>query len=1732
MLQSFYKYIAKDLLVDYFKQNPIKKGSRYYLIVENEEHRNQLMDAINELCEKISISGIYQGNNLLVQEDSYDTYVLKYAEECPSIIIGYDKNSTEDYLTTIRNSVGIAGSKYENYGVIYILSDSMLSSIITACQNLQSASGPLNSSYVITNIKGKAEDVISKDLEKIYLDWHLEKLKDYIDDGTCNLFDFQHALNVLADKTLVGHYNELDFFNDKRVYDGTFKPSNSEIKKRVQENHDIFRIVSDIMNEDDDKVKLLLLQKFLDEKLSKKVATCENWKDIDIQEFFESIERKDITAKLELMDITLQNEDLLTSMVLSFNGNTKKRTTNFIVVCDQSGSSEQQVTVTFNKEITKIKTNDVQSQGKYLHFFVRDSLIKQNVGLNDNHHDFYMMKLPCSKSFFKDIDNCFTIKKEGEFVVTVPDNKDVLEFGDGNQPLSVPLDGKVIWTDDSRLEVPVVGDEDNDQIDFYVDFGSKEIHIILKLNIAKPVLPARPGSIEGTYDGVAVTSSADGKTYPVYSYWKQYLDWEKALIDNKCTNIKFVFNALTGQKDLEYENIPLPLSVKNSLDDIFEYYRKHNTVPSLWHLDEELKSLYHNYWNTIVVTMNGIPNSRCLKREEYYITKLGIVEDWDRIYLSPFHPINIAYTLEYDAQYDRTEDSKLAKRLLSPFYLLPYIYYNSRPKRPYTDKKMLDIPNWLSYEGVNSKPQERTNDITTKMVWSKMEAFIKHFTYLFQDKDCPIIISTIGIVDDTNVIKGIVEYIRRSYSNGIQRIELHEYVDNLMEETFFEKLNRLDSMDAISRELESLNLKMESKGDYTSQEIIHELFTRVSFYKHQLDKEDGITVYSHIAFYQMNTGTEFIRQVTSELRTELSFNGLISIPSTYNRDGVYIIGYGSKGLNNQDGYIYPMAAAMNTLYANEEHEGSSVFSNNTCVAKRYKFSSSNLLDSIYDHANWVTFINPEVDINFFYKQNLYVVHYTDQYTINAKYDSITVTKHVEQYENMLRKSYEKYALSEECFQHFNVTMMNYFNCLNGNWLLSIVNKTEEQIREKMSIVAASIAMLHFMKRNKNVLWIPVSLEEILRVTGSIGLPQDYVFTKKGLGVKGAMSDDLLMIGLDTTCKDDLQLYLYPVEVKFSKNSSMTDKGGKQVSQTFIQLKEHLFGEGNFIKNIYRTFFATQFLTNAEKLNANSLLSDTLYDYIEKYRYELLNLKYTLNDKLPEKEMGCAAIISFYSHAAHCLKTSLINNVPICEIHFSEGECFQFVSESNSTLLDFLITDQIQIDQETLNVIDNPTVLGDTDDDSDITVSPIDDEEKDKTEPVVDIQQLAQPIQPSQPIQPDDTHLAENRPIRIILGKTLSGDRDIVFEPNNTKMVSHPNMGIIGTMGTGKTQLARSIIAQFSKEGAHNVGGKNVGMLVFDYKGDYKDKEFIDAVGGFVYKNRLPFNPLKLIVNEDMVDMNVPAITADRISDSLAKAYGLGLKQQNNIKQAIVEAYIEVGITDDSSTWEKNPPTMNDVINLYLDTYDANDKAFALLSNLRDYNVFTNDDSNCVSILEWLDSVRVFDLTIYSDETKRVVVSLLLDLFFAEMKQLGESRKENGMRELRAIILVDEAREFMSKDFNSLRGIISQGRMFGVGMILATQYVSDFRTQKEDYSQSILSWMIHHVNSISKSEIASIFGASDKNGDRYMDFINKAKLFESVCKIGSKVEGVRDLPFFELINKDARFKLESENYESK
>ena len=156
MSESFYNYLVKELILGFFKRNPLKKGSRFFLIIENETHRDGLMKALEDNSESITLSEIYSGDEANVVEDTYDTIVLHPSVGSPSLIVGYDKTATADYLTTIRNSVGVSGGKYEDYAVLFILSDntsSILSSLNTTVMDLQSTGGPLSSRYIINNIE-------------------------------------------------------------------------------------------------------------------------------------------------------------------------------------------------------------------------------------------------------------------------------------------------------------------------------------------------------------------------------------------------------------------------------------------------------------------------------------------------------------------------------------------------------------------------------------------------------------------------------------------------------------------------------------------------------------------------------------------------------------------------------------------------------------------------------------------------------------------------------------------------------------------------------------------------------------------------------------------------------------------------------------------------------------------------------------------------------------------------------------------------------------------------------------------------------------------------------------------------------------------------------------------------------------------------------------------------------------------------------------------------------------------------------------------------------------------------------------------------------------------------------------------------------------------------------------------------------------------------------------------
>lgn len=153
----------------------------------------------------------------------------------------------------------------------------------------------------------------------------------------------------------------------------------------------------------------------------------------------------------------------------------------------------------------------------------------------------------------------------------------------------------------------------------------------------------------------------------------------------------------------------------------------------------------------------------------------------------------------------------------------------------------------------------------------------------------------------------------------------------------------------------------------------------------------------------------------------------------------------------------------------------------------------------------------------------------------------------------------------------------------------------------------------------------------------------------------------------------------------------------------------------------------------------------------------------------------------------------------------------------------------------------------------------------------------------------------------------------------TNQVFHTNTGIIGTMGTGKTQFTKSLITQLYRDQAHNFDGTPLGILIFDYKGDYNEskEDFIRATKATVFKPyHLPFNPLALTKSRVFKPL-LPIHTANAFKDTLAKVYGLGAKQQNTLFSCITKAYTAKGIdAGDPSTWKNTAPTFDMVYSIY------------------------------------------------------------------------------------------------------------------------------------------------------------------------------------------------------------------------
>lgn len=390
---------------------------------------------------------------------------------------------------------------------------------------------------------------------------------------------------------------------------------------------------------------------------------------------------------------------------------------------------------------------------------------------------------------------------------------------------------------------------------------------------------------------------------------------------------------------------------------------------------------------------------------------------------------------------------------------------------------------------------------------------------------------------------------------------------------------------------------------------------------------------------------------------------------------------------------------------------------------------------------------------------------------------------------------------------------------------------------------------------------------------------------------------------------------------------------------------------------------------------------------------------------------------------------------------------------------------------------------------------------------------------------NDTTEIKSKGMKILFGLNQQDGSDVIWEPNDTDILFHTNTGIIGTMGTGKTQFTKSLITQLYLQRENNVGEEELGILIFDYKGDYNEskQDFVDVTNATIIKPyQLPFNPLALTKSKVFKPL-LPIHTANAFKDTISKVYGLGPKQQDTLFQCIIETYSMFGIQSaDPSSWDNEAPTFEQVYQRYANNEEIkkNDSLAAAMNKLHQFQVFENNPSKTKPLFEILNGVVVIDLSGYDSDIQSLIVAITLDLFYVQMQAAGSSKLDGKYRQLTKLILVDEADNFMSKGFSSLKKILKEGREFGVGTILSTQFLKHFGSGDDDYAKYILTWIVHNVADLKTSDVDFVFKPESKSNEsqRLFNDIKQLEKHYSIVKISSeRPKYIKDCAFWELYN---------------
>ncbi|MDN5124752.1 DNA phosphorothioation-dependent restriction protein DptH [Aliarcobacter butzleri] len=1669
LVEKIYKWFIKNL----------KLANRYKYYSDDETHVQNLYDGLSK---------IKTGTLTFTQKQN--TQELEYIEINNSkLIFLSDLLMKDSYISSIRDSISEKNEQLKDCTLL-VLHTSKLDTLINTATDLSQEHYPLNYKLIYNDL---LEVINTKSEFKELFRYLLKYQTNIIKEEAQSVFGYEVLYkSIINDKV---DFKALELFEDFDIY--KLEEDKTKIEKRIRTNDEEYRkiknTITNFPNELEEKLPDYSPD-FIKDKL-----TIDNWMDISFNKLLKEKENN----KGQKISFDDSKKDTISSFMRDDSTSaTGQRNKNIIFF-----TTNNNLSLFFKFKGDGIKTGEFEiKDNSNLEYSLNYSGISRELQLDISNYDFtptfFTLKLNRIKSSethnFK-----ILLLKDGEFnlddiknsFIIRPKKKDILlQLNDFKVDFN-PLKNTSIMLDeeDQEIDIEIYSKVDieeyynandevkfsikniNSKLSFFVEGAKEEESISIPFLFNKD----RLDKLFNDNEDIEFNKSKNKAIYD---------NREFKLVAERLTYIKYEQEFIESDKFLSKKNQDFYISdlknidenIYNTYKNLLAYFRENRTTPSLSSWNDNLIKLVDSFINSYLDYMEKVEENTSLNENTKILFEFGFVYRENNTFVSPFSPLILSYivNLVKEAKKDSSymNLSKVTIDRLNPKGLFPYLFINS-DQYAFTNV-VKDNSIWLKFV----PNEENEFSYIKKLSYEKINEFTGSFKKLFEfRKDAPLIINSINNGENHELFEGIIKYYKDNLSTTPIKMIINLYDENYTY-TSFDYFADLDKYEDIKSSFSFI------KSD--DDTLIDILRTHLTYSKHTIDEDQK---YCHLSFFKNNEKVQVKDRTLEQTVSGLVAGGLISGESSQKENGYYYSGFGLKNIEDTEKPHIKLAKIYNSMQRAVYEEGTNYESNKT-VSLMISENFKNLLTKSYENALWTIIIDPKVTLDFFdSKDDLILIHYSDQYSSSANYDAVTVTAQKELYSDVIFS--DSPNINKE-------NIIKQFNAFNGEWLIKMVTEKDNLKKERESIISA-YKYITALVDTDDITWVPLSVAEMIRVSGNVGLSMaDSDFSRynelkneqiKTSG-KGAISDDILLVGL----KDD-SIILYPVEVKSS--SADMNKAKEQVKALKRFFYEHLF-EGNTLKNkLLKGLFIRQVFMQIEKYELYNIFNTNYFSEFYNKREELLEGIFELLDL--DNYSKCS-VIAFLDENQYDTQMSIKDDI-VLEIKLPYQYQKQMIHLSYDDLKTKLYAGEYGTNPKF--ILKDSTIVN---------------------EPIKVIKENIDKIQLS--IEKDkevhEINLEKNRIdttstgiIKIKFGEDNLDKNEIFWHPANTTENQNTCTGIIGRSGTGKTQFTKSLITQLVQQSKNNIDGKKIDILIFDYKKDYIKEDFVKATNATVYDlEKLPVNPLELFGDTP----RLPTHTGRTLTTTLSKAFNLGNVQRNTLKNIIQEAYKQKGIdASDKNTWSLSAPTLYNIWDIYCESEDVKqDSLYAALDDLIDFEIFESDVSKTKSLYDMINGVTVINLSGYDSNIQDLVVAILLDLFYVQMHKNGSSKVDGNTVQITKMILVDEADNFMSKDFDNLKKILKEGREFGVGTILSTQELTHFRTSEDDYASYIFTWIVHKVANLRIQDIQSIFNINNKSeAENLMSQIRELQKHYSFYVDGNKnIKKMRDLAFWELVKK--------------